>query len=75
MRRMNIVLRLAATAILVGTLAVPAVAQLQTGSIYGTVKDDKGSPLPGVTVMVSSIAAFIVSSRLVLRPTLTTTFG
>jgi carboxypeptidase family protein len=27
-----------------------AFAQLQTGNLYGTVKDDQGAPLPGVTV-------------------------
>lgn len=30
-----------------------AFAQLQTGNLYGTVMDEQGSPLPGVTVTVS----------------------
>jgi len=31
-------------------VAMPAVAQEQTGDVHGTVKDDKGEVLPGVTV-------------------------
>ncbi len=34
-------------------LASPAVAQLQTGDLYGKVADQQGQPLPGVTVTVT----------------------
>jgi hypothetical protein len=34
-----------------------AFAQLQTGNLYGTVTDDKGAPLPGVTVTVTGQGA------------------
>jgi len=34
-----------------------AFAQLQTGNLYGTVTDDKGAPLPGVTVTTSGQGA------------------
>jgi hypothetical protein len=34
-----------------------AFAQLQTGNLYGTVVDEQGSPLPGVTVTVSGQGA------------------
>lgn len=37
--------------------ALPAVAQLQTGDLYGTVTDDQGEALPGVTVTLSGIGA------------------
>ncbi|MCM2270879.1 MAG: carboxypeptidase regulatory-like domain-containing protein, partial [Thermoanaerobaculia bacterium] len=39
----------------VASFAVSGVlfAQAQTGNIYGTVKDDKGEPLPGVTLTLS----------------------
>ncbi|HJX28221.1 MAG TPA: carboxypeptidase regulatory-like domain-containing protein, partial [Thermoanaerobaculia bacterium] len=30
-----------------------AFAQLQTGNLFGTVMDEQGSPLPGVTVTVT----------------------
>ncbi len=33
--------------------AAPAFAQLQTGNLYGTVVDEQGAPLPGVTVTLS----------------------
>lgn len=32
-------------------------AQLQTGNLYGTVSDNQGEPLPGVTVTVTGIGA------------------
>jgi catechol 2,3-dioxygenase-like lactoylglutathione lyase family enzyme len=38
-------------------LAGPAVAQLQTGDLYGTVIGEDGSPLPGVTVTVEGIGS------------------
>jgi len=34
-----------------------ALAQLQTGNLYGTVTDDKGAPLPGVTVTTTGNGA------------------
>jgi carboxypeptidase family protein/TonB-dependent receptor-like protein len=34
-----------------------AVAQLQTGALFGTVSDDKGAALPGVTVTLTGTAA------------------
>ncbi len=46
-------------AVLAGLLALvmPASAQQQTGSIYGTVVDEQGGHLPGVTVTLSGIGA------------------
>jgi hypothetical protein len=38
-------------------MAVPAVAQLQTGDLYGTVTDEQGQPLPGVTITLSGVGA------------------
>lgn len=37
-----------------------AFAQLQTGNLYGTVVDEQGSPLPGVTVTVTGNGAPLV---------------
>lgn len=34
-----------------------ALAQLQTGNLYGTVSDRSGHPLPGVTVTLSGLGA------------------
>ena len=45
MRHMKLTVALALAAVLTG----PALAQLQTGNLYGTVMDDQGAPLPGVT--------------------------
>lgn len=47
------VLALVAALLLVG----PVSAQLQSGNLYGTVSDDQGSPLPGVTVTLTGSAA------------------
>jgi len=44
-------------AMLLLAIAVPALAQLQTGDLYGTVADDKGQPLPGVTVTLTGVGA------------------
>ncbi|HSS50106.1 MAG TPA: alpha/beta hydrolase [Thermoanaerobaculia bacterium] len=46
-------------ALLLGLLlwSPAASAQLQTGNVYGTVTDDKGSPLPGVTVTLTGPGA------------------
>jgi hypothetical protein len=38
---------------LLAALAAPAVAQVSTGNIYGTVTDESGAVLPGVTVALS----------------------
>jgi hypothetical protein len=35
-------------------LAAPAAAQVQSGTIYGTIKDEQGGVLPGVTVTLTS---------------------
>ena len=36
----------------------PLVAQVRTGNIYGKVIDDKGAPLPGVTVTLTGSLTF-----------------
>jgi hypothetical protein len=41
-----------AAVLLAALLTPPAVAQLQTGNVYGNVTDDKGSALPGATVVL-----------------------
>jgi len=38
-------------------MAVPAFAQLQTGDVFGTVTDEQGQALPGVTVTLSGVGA------------------
>jgi len=38
-------------------LAVSAVAQTNTGNVYGTVIDEQGSPIPGGTVTLTGVAA------------------
>src|SRR4029078_3888581 len=38
-------------------LAGAAFAQLQSGNLFGTAKDDKGAPLPGATVTLSGNGA------------------
>src|SRR5688500_6414396 len=38
-------------------LAIPAAAQYQTGNVYGTVTDNSGTALPGVTVTLSGFGA------------------
>ncbi len=47
--------RIGIAALVLLALAAPrgALAQLQTGNLYGTVVDDQGAPLPGVTVTLS----------------------
>ena len=47
-RRMVVVLAL------VATIAAPAWAQQQTGSISGRAEDESGGALPGVTVSITS---------------------
>lgn len=41
-------------ALLVGGTAVPAMAQVTTGTISGTVKDEQGLPVPGATIVLVS---------------------
>lgn len=43
-------------------LAAPTWAQLQTGSVFGRTLDDKGQPLPGVTVTLSGVGAPMVQT-------------
>jgi hypothetical protein len=47
--------RLAACALAVAILSLASAvsAQVQTGNVFGKVKDDKGAPLPGVTLTLS----------------------
>jgi hypothetical protein len=46
--------RASVTALALAGLALgPALAQSQSGNVFGTVADDKGEPLPGVTVILS----------------------
>src|SRR5579864_6066205 len=40
--------------------AAPAAAQLQTGNLYGTVTDQKGANLPGVTMTLTGEGAPVV---------------
>jgi Carboxypeptidase regulatory-like domain/TonB-dependent Receptor Plug Domain len=54
MKRRGLKTLLPAALLLFATL--PAVAQTTTGRILGTVTDEQGAPLPGVTVTVSSDA-------------------
>ncbi len=54
MKSINLWGRIVAVAVLLLLVAGgSAFAQLQTGNLYGTVKDDQGSPLPGVTVTLT----------------------
>ena len=50
---MSKLFRTAAALLLAATVAVPAMAQTLTGSITGTVKDEQGAVLPGVTVTLT----------------------
>lgn len=47
----------AGLAVMLLWMAGPAVAQLQTGDLYGTVIGEDGAPLPGVTVTVEGIGS------------------
>jgi len=49
--------RLSAVFALILVFAMPAVAQIQGGSISGTIKDEQGGVLPGVTVSVQGVDA------------------
>src|SRR5439155_25374869 len=44
-------------ALLISLLAVSGYAQFQTGNIYGKVQAKDGSVLPGVTVVLTGVAA------------------
>src|SRR5215212_1556657 len=44
-------------AILCLVLAVPVLAQIQTGNLYGTAVGPDGQPMPGVTVTLSGVGA------------------
>jgi hypothetical protein len=57
MKSINLWGRFLAVAALLLALAGTAFAQLQTGNLYGTITDDKGAPLPGVTVTLSGQGA------------------
>jgi hypothetical protein len=57
MRRVDLRWTVAVFAVLLLPLAWPAFAQLQTGDLYGTVVDQQGQALPGVTVTVSGIGS------------------
>ncbi len=49
--------RVSVVGALVLVAAGAAHAQLTTGNLYGTVADNDGQPLPGVTVTISGIGA------------------
>src|SRR5262245_41568089 len=53
MSLMSKVFRTAAALLLAATVAAPALAQTLTGSITGTIKDEQGAVLPGVTVTLT----------------------
>ena len=53
----NLWRRVVAFAALVVLVAGVAVAQLQTGNLYGSVSDDQGSPLPGVSIAIAGTGA------------------
>ena len=50
---MSKVFRTAAALLLAAAMAAPALAQTLTGSITGTIKDEQGAVLPGVTVTLT----------------------
>src|SRR5260370_20424867 len=53
MSHMQNVFRTAAALLLAATVAAPALAETLTGSITGTIKDEQGAVLPGVTVTLT----------------------
>jgi len=57
MKSINLWGRVVAVAALLLLIGAPSFAQLQSGNLYGTAVDDKGSALPGVTVTVSGNGA------------------
>ena len=46
--------RFLAAALLVGATTAPAMAQITTGTVAGSVKDEQGLPVPGATVVLVS---------------------
>ena len=52
-RHVSKLFRTAAALLLAATVAAPAMAQTLTGSITGTIKDEQGAVLPGVTVTLT----------------------
>ena len=54
MKAFSLLSRLLAAAVLVGAVAVPAVAQITTGTVTGTIKDEQGLAVPGATVVLVS---------------------
>jgi hypothetical protein len=55
-------LRALAAAVAILSLAGGAFAQVQSGNVFGRVNDDKGQPLPGVTVTLSGGGAPVVQT-------------
>src|SRR5688572_5263604 len=46
--------RFLGVALLVGASAVPSMAQITTGTVTGTIKDEQGLAVPGATVVLVS---------------------
>ena len=57
MKSINLWGRVVAVAALLLLAGVPGFAQLQSGNLYGTITDDQGAALPGVTVTLSGQGA------------------
>jgi hypothetical protein len=57
MKSINLWGRVVAVAALLLLVGVPGFAQLQSGNLYGTITDDQGAALPGVTVTLSGQGA------------------
>lgn len=57
MKSINLWGRVLAVAALLLLVGVPGFAQLQSGNLYGTIVDDQGAPLPGVTVTLTGPGA------------------
>ena len=52
----RLLLRGLVTVYIIGVLAHPVFAQITTGTVTGTVKDEQGLPVPGATVTLISDA-------------------
>ena len=57
MKSINLWGRVVAVAAMLLLVGVPGFAQLQSGNLYGTITDDQGAALPGVTVTLSGQGA------------------
>ncbi|HWM91983.1 MAG TPA: TonB-dependent receptor [Thermoanaerobaculia bacterium] len=57
MKSINLWGRAVAVAAILLLVGVPGFAQLQTGNLYGTIVDDQGAALPGVTVTLTGQGA------------------